>query len=223
MTCPCPEHIADRQSGKKHISCPRNGQKLRWAWTEAQAISRDMASLAHHLAPEQCGGDFVIHGQISDMLLKGSSEVKLRFKYLGNVPWVCSTMDTEAGAKEVIRQMTTVALDQHDRLSRDVWRRLEGDIRAVADGGPPSQAVVQEVHLFQLGQFGRERRGRLPPRHEPREDQGAKREDGSSQRRDTQETEPVEVQGLPQTARRDWQTGVPNRVVAVQEALTDVP
>ena len=70
--------------------------------------------MAHHLTPEQCGGDLVVHGQISDMLLKGSSEVELRSKYSGNVPWVCSTTDTEAGAKEVIRQMTTVALDCHD-------------------------------------------------------------------------------------------------------------
>ncbi len=118
-----------RQDGAKHISCPFNGRKLRWAWTEAKNVASDMAQLSRCLGEEQGGGDAGVREQVSNMLLKGSGIVLLRLQYLGTVPWLFAGADEVDGAKEIARQMEAVPIGQHDPLTRDIWRRLEGDVR----------------------------------------------------------------------------------------------
>ena len=87
MTCECPDHIADRQRGVKHISCKHNGRKLRTAFKEASDMSSDMLQLGRCLPLEACNGNEVVNVQLRRMLLVGAAELKLRTKYLGLVPW----------------------------------------------------------------------------------------------------------------------------------------
>ena len=137
---------------RRHAACflPKNGRRLRDAAKEAQDVATDMFNLAKHLPEEWCGGGPVVREQVRNMLLKGASVIPNRFKYLRLVPWAYSNADTKEGALEVIAQMTGRPLEQHDILSRDLWRRLENDIRNVGAGQEPSVALAKEVALLNL-------------------------------------------------------------------------
>jgi hypothetical protein len=49
-----------------------------------------------------------------------------------------------AGGIIVIELVEKRPLDRHDSLTKDVWHRLEGDIRRVAAGAEPSEAWRDE-------------------------------------------------------------------------------
>ena len=148
LTCNHEKCVDDRRQGRKHITCPRNGRKLREALRFAMDVAEDMKQLSRCVTLEACGGDRVVHKQIVDMLGRGSVEIKLRLKYLNVVPWAFARADEQQGAIHVLEQMTQNDLKDHVPLSRDIWRRLEGDVRRVANGEEASAELAKDVNLI---------------------------------------------------------------------------
>jgi hypothetical protein len=148
MICGCPEHIQARKNGTRHISCPRNGRRLREAWPFVQGVVKDMVRDSNALGVAACNGSEPVRKQVSNMMKRGASTIGIRFKYLANIPWICCNMDNMEGALEVIRQVEARPLPEHDPLMLDIWRRLESDIRQVAGGAEPSDALTEEVDLI---------------------------------------------------------------------------
>ena len=94
---------------------------------------------------EDTGGDDSVRREISDMLVVGSQEIKLRFACLCRVPWVCARVDGPLVAAEIIRHMESQPLDRHDPRVQDIRRRLQADIRQVMVLGAVSKELSQEI------------------------------------------------------------------------------
>ena len=148
MVCNCEKHLKLRAEGVKHIHCARNGRRLKEAYAEAMSVADDFKNLAKHFPPDACEGYNDVHRQVCNMLLRAESIIRLRFHYLGQMPWAFVNADTVAGAQAVVRLMEAAPLDKHDPLSRDLWRRLEGDTRRRAAGEPASDALKRECKLM---------------------------------------------------------------------------
>jgi len=67
-----------------------------------------------------------------------------RYKYLHLVPWFLVHATTSEGATEIVRQVRSRPLAEHDPATRRFWCSFEHDVLAVKDGLPPSIQLIQE-------------------------------------------------------------------------------
>jgi len=141
MTCECKEHVESRQAGTLHISCPRNGRKLRWAWDFVNTMAFDFETNAADLTEDMCEGDHDLYVFLHDMLLQAATSLRLRFKYLGNVPWKLACADEVSGAKDCVEQIKSKPLVDHDPLTQRAWALYGDDLEQRALGGPLTPAL----------------------------------------------------------------------------------
>ena len=153
LTCECPEHIQQRRDGARHISCFYNGRKLRNAWQHSVDEIQASQMRARALPIEEVENSRDMWEAIKRMLEFKASTIKMRNKYLSRVPWAVARADTEAGAQEVLDQVSKKPLEGHDPVTQWFMRTLGGGIEAVARGEPVPdelQRYVDDVNLICL-------------------------------------------------------------------------
>jgi len=150
MVCGCPEHVKDRQDGNKHIRCDLNGRRLAGAWPFIATEIDKAKDRARALPPDVGRGNRDVHNHIKNMLQLKASACKQRFHYLNLVPWAFVRAGTQAGAKHVLDQVRSRALEEHDQLTQNIMRTLGGDIAQVEEGGECSPALAQEIQEMEL-------------------------------------------------------------------------
>jgi len=142
MTCDCPHHVQQRiDHAKKHIRCSRNGHKLGTAWDFIQTLATDLEEGVARLTPGDCEDDVDVCTFVHDMALQAATSLRLRFKYLGVVPWRFAGAGRPEVAQECIDQMKARPLSDHDPVAQDIWRQLQSDLERCAGGGGVSPAL----------------------------------------------------------------------------------
>ena len=150
MVCPCPEHVQERHDGAKRQMCWNNSRRLRGAWGHAK-IEMDAAQQRSTTISElDTEGNHLCCKVLRDQLKAKSSGIRMRCKYLSRVPWLFVKMDEQESATEIMRQVRSLPLEQHDPLTQTVIRRLGGAIERVAEGEEPSPELLAEQELFDL-------------------------------------------------------------------------
>ena len=150
MVCPCPEHIREREEGAKRQRCWRNSRRLRQSWDFVKSQIDDAHAKVTTLTPALCEGNAAIAGILRTHLLVKQSGLRMRCKYLKTVPWAFSRADEIAGAEEVMRQVRSRPLEEHDALTRWLMQRIGGDVDRRAQGEDASPALVLEVYIINL-------------------------------------------------------------------------
>jgi len=154
LVCGCPEHKEMRDRGVKHIECKMNSRRLKNAWEFIEHSIADTELARDNLTPDACDGSNLEYNALVAKLNRKISGLKLRFGYLKLVPWSCSQCESVEGCREVMAQIRSRPLEDHDPLTRDTARRLGGDIDSRAQGGDLSPALAQEVAEINMSPLG---------------------------------------------------------------------
>jgi len=143
MVCPC---CGDkRRANQKKITCSMKSRRLHQAWDFLQKRIADLNRWANNLTMQACEESRTIFRTVQSMLRLAAATIRTRFRYLGMVPWLLSTADTQAGAKECVAQIDARPLADHDPVTRDFVARWGDDLRARANGGALSGPLADAV------------------------------------------------------------------------------
>jgi len=134
-----------RADGAKHVSCPRNGRRLKEANKFILDRIGDFKRWAREVTLEACEGDVRFWKLVQDMCKHAASELRLHFKHLGVVPWSLVNADSVEGAKEAVLQINERPLDEHDCVTRDFLDKVGHDLQCRAQGGEASTALLAEI------------------------------------------------------------------------------
>ena len=118
MTCCCPEHIAQRAAGAKHVSCIYSGLKIHEAWPFIERTCQERKDNARMLTPADTENDQQLMRSIRSMLLQVNSKAKQRFKFHKEAPWSFARSDTVSGSVTFMTQVQAHPLEDHDDLTR---------------------------------------------------------------------------------------------------------
>jgi len=149
MICLCEKHVKMRQEqGIHHIPCFWNGRKLGESWTFLADEKGKLKTQARELKADQTENNEVVREWMRNMTLKMITGIDHRFGYLALVPWAFSRALTKEGAAEVVRQIHSRPLTDHDPFTQILWARIGRDTEAVAQGAAPSDNLKYEVKLL---------------------------------------------------------------------------
>jgi len=154
MICSCKRHLEMRAEGVKHISCVHNSRRLETAGDQVKIIADNARQSARDLREEHCEGDNDLFRMIRTMLQKLASTTTQRLKYLRVTPWSFSCTRSVAGAKSWIDEVLARPLEEHDALTRTLWRNLETQVRSRADGNDIQDLHEQAVVRMNLSPLG---------------------------------------------------------------------
>ena len=159
MTCECEPCIQKRRDGARHVSCPRNGRKLQWAWPFIATLIADFQDNAEKLTPEMCEGDWDVYVFTRDMMLVAASSLRTKFKYLDVVPWKFAGSLEKEVAQSCIDQVEARPIHEHNDLTQNIWAEHKDSLRQVAEGGAPTAAhrlLVKRLNDCGLDESGGE-------------------------------------------------------------------
>ena len=88
MICTCPNHVADRARGVKHIVCPYNGRRLDGAFDHVVEACDKRRTRSRYLTEADCENDRRLFKLTKQMLTQLAAKSHQRFKYLGIPPGV---------------------------------------------------------------------------------------------------------------------------------------
>jgi len=149
LICGCGECNRKRKEGAKHISCPRNGRRLREAWTWIQLRIAEFKTWARTVTVEQCEGSYELWNLIVAMCKLCASELRAHFKHLNVVPYYLIHANTIEGAKECVRQIEAQPIENHDPVTQDFVRAVGQDLKDRAAGGDLTTALEDRVEIFE--------------------------------------------------------------------------
>jgi len=124
-----------------------NSRRLRGALQHIQGVCADARARHDALTPEAAEGNDDIFVCVQLQLMRMTTDFWARFKHLAEPPWSFAHVDTQAGAAAFMRQLRSVPFEQHEPETQWLARVFGGDIEAVAQGGPPSEALLWEVKV----------------------------------------------------------------------------
>lgn len=97
-----------------HITCPRNGRKLKTAWTFLQHEIAQWKLTLGRFSEAHGENDREVFIYVRTMMKQVIVLLQLRLKYLQRVPWAFANAESQAGATACISQIESKPLDQHD-------------------------------------------------------------------------------------------------------------
>ncbi|CAK0911592.1 unnamed protein product [Prorocentrum cordatum] len=150
MTCSCPDHVAQRQAAGHpiHIQCMWNSRKLKHAWPFLRDQKDTLLRTRRALDREDTEDSDEMFALTGAMLLKLTTGIDSRFKYLSKLPWAFARADSVEGALEVMRQFRARPPEQHDHATKAIMNRVGGDIDRRSRGEPASDNLLDEARAI---------------------------------------------------------------------------
>ena len=124
MICTCPEHVARRIAGEKHVACWWNSRRLPEAWTFIKGRMDTYRERARNVPLEACRGNATVCDVTGRYLSKVASLMKQRMGYLKLPPWSFARCGEVEGAREFMEYVRSVAWESHDPVTKDLADRL---------------------------------------------------------------------------------------------------
>ena len=148
MCCPHQRCLDMRRAGKTHIYCHRNSRRMKGAWHEIETWINHLTDKANNLTEADCEGSNTAWRVTTHAMHTVATLLRKRFQYLSMVPWCVVQADSQPGAEEVIHQWRSRPPEDHDPVMVDIMSRLEAAIVVVAEGGVPSQALLDQIRVM---------------------------------------------------------------------------
>jgi len=150
MVCTCPEHVAMRLAGTKHITCYYNGRRLSEAWDYVNETSTAMLTRSRTLTIADAEGDRDVHHAVRHMLEYSATTLRGRQRYLKHPPASFARTGTRQGAKDFLDDVYKYPMSQHDNVTINLMHAFGQMLRDFVDGGEDHPALAEGRRVFCL-------------------------------------------------------------------------
>ena len=140
LKCRCCEHLY-RQGVKPH--CVHASRRLDQARAKVDSCMATVSAKIQALTPDQCDGSLELMRWLAYSLKCSLSDIREKFGFLKIVPWRFSECDDPVIALDIIAQVDSRPLEQHDPLTIKLDRELREDLIQVSMGMPPSERLMK--------------------------------------------------------------------------------
>jgi len=144
MVCNHPECKDKRDAGQKHVPCWGNSRRLAEAVDFVTGQAAAWKAEAIGVSVDDCEGDVALRSQVQTTKRQMASSAKQRFAYLRDPPWSAVLCLSVEGAKNVVSQVESRPLADHDDLTRDIVQRVGQSIRKRARGEDVDPELARE-------------------------------------------------------------------------------
>jgi len=115
--------------------CPNKSRRLHEVHSRLDTLAKELLDWQSGLSIQACDGRLGVMLQAQEFAASAVSEIRLRFRWAGQVPYLFSNVCDRTAASRIMEQWLDTPKDNHHRVTVNVLAKHAEAIQAVAGGG----------------------------------------------------------------------------------------